>query len=103
MSLRNFTYIAMTSNYDADYSDEWVLNSRATHHMMGNMSSYSDFSPYEGKDVIFIGDGTPLKLTHIGKIMIETECGIVRLNEVLCVFEIKKNLLSIRQFSFIIL
>lgn len=55
------------------FSDKWVLDSGATHHMVANPSAYSDFSPYEGNDVAFIGDGTPLKIMHIGVVVIESQ------------------------------
>lgn len=68
-SHQNHAYIASFSNSDDNYNDEWMLDLGATHHMMANIYSFK-FSPYEAKDIIFIGGGTLLKITHVGIVLL---------------------------------
>lgn len=50
-------------------------------------------------DKIFIGDGFPLCITHIGTVIIDSSFGPIKLINLLCVPDIRKNLISMRQFS----
>lgn len=53
------------------------LGTHAMHRMMVNTSSYFDNAPNEVTNDIYIGDGSPLSITHIGTIFIELEFGLI--------------------------
>ncbi|CAL1389582.1 unnamed protein product [Linum trigynum] len=74
-------------------SAPWLLDSAASHHVtpdLGNLSLYSD---YNGPDEILVGDGTGLKITHIGSSMLQNSA--LQLNDVLCAPAIKRKLISV--------
>lgn len=50
-------------------------------------------------DGVFIGNGSCLPITHIGEAQVNTISGSVVLSNVLYVPAMKKNLLSISQFT----
>ena len=56
-------------------------------------------TPYNGSDDIMIGDGSGLSITHTGSSSLHTTHNIFKLNNVLYVPTMKKNLISISQFG----
>ena len=55
-------------------------------------------APYTGSDEIMTGDGSGLSITHTGSSSLKTSYNTFQLNNVLCVPNMKKNLISISQF-----
>ena len=55
-------------------------------------------TPYTGLDDIMIGDGSGFSITHTGSSSLHTPHNTFKLNNVLCVPAMKKNLISISQF-----
>ena len=55
-------------------------------------------NPYDGLDDVVIGDGTGLHITHSGSISLSTPSRSFTLQNVLCVPNVKRNLISISQF-----
>ena len=76
----------------------WLLDSGASHHVTTDLNNLSLHAPYNGVDNIMIGDGKGLPITHTGSTTISTSTISFNLNDVLCVPEIKRNLLSIYKF-----
>ena len=54
-------------------------------------------APYHGKDHLFVGEGTTLRISHIGKTKLTTHSYTLHLNNVLHVPNMSQNLLSISQ------
>ena len=58
----------------------------------GKLTSYS---PYNGPDKIFVGNGDLLKISHIGNLSLNVGHEKLVLDNVLVVPKIKKNLVSV--------
>ena len=67
--------------------------------MINDAGNLSHSKPYHGNDVIYIGDGNSLPITHTGDANIVTSTGESKLKDVLVVPELKKNLLSVGKFT----
>lgn len=70
------------------------------HHLTNNISNMnirSDDVP--GNDQIHIGDGTGLKITHIGTASLSNSSSSFILDKILVVQQITKNLLPIQKFA----
>ena len=80
----------MTSN--------WLLNSGAFHHIPSDLGNLSLHTPYGGPNDIIIGDGMGLFITHTGSKTPSSPYNYFKLNHVLCVHSMKKNLISISKF-----
>jgi len=76
-------------------SQDWVMDSGATHHITNALDNLHLNHPYHGKDELLVGDGTGLPITHTGKTSINTSSHSLQLPHVLHVPKISKNLLSI--------
>lgn len=76
------------------------VDSGTTTHMLKNTGKQSFIQPYHGHDQIFIGNGQGLLITHTGHVHINTQNGELILKIVLVVPQLKKNLLSVSQFTF---
>ena len=64
---------------------------------MSNLNIQTD--DFSGNDQIQIGDGTRLKITHIGTASISNSLSTFLLDKILVVPQITKNLLSIQKFA----
>lgn len=67
--------------------------------MINDAGNLSYVKPYHGNDVIYVGDGNSIPITHTGDINVATTNGNIKLNDVLVVPELKKNLLSVGNFA----
>ena len=79
-------------------SPNWLLDTRASHHVTSNLNNLSLSQPYKGPDDIVIGDGTSLHITHVGHSTLSTPSNSFTLSNVLCVPSMKQNLVSVSQF-----
>ena len=50
----------------------WVMDSRASHHITIDLNNLSLYSEYGGPDEILVGDGSGLKINHTGSTKITT-------------------------------
>ncbi|KAK9048876.1 hypothetical protein SSX86_032155 [Deinandra increscens subsp. villosa] len=73
----------------------WLFDSGASHHVTSDLNNLSLHAPYDGTEELVIGDGSCLKITHIGSIIINTSHTPLILTNVLCVPSISKNIISI--------
>ncbi|GKU95007.1 hypothetical protein SLEP1_g8425 [Rubroshorea leprosula] len=71
------------------------VDTSATDHMTSDAGKLYTKRPYTGNHNVFTGDGTPLDISHIGSASI----GSLKLNNVLVVSNLKKNLLSVSKFT----
>uniref|UniRef100_A0A1U7XXV9 Uncharacterized protein LOC104243338 n=1 Tax=Nicotiana sylvestris TaxID=4096 RepID=A0A1U7XXV9_NICSY len=88
--------MANVANATAMGNSNWLLDSGASHHITSDLENLSLHSDYTGDDVM-IGDGNNLKVTHFGSSHLPTPKCPLYLSDVLCVPQIKKNLLSVYQ------
>ncbi|RVW14595.1 Retrovirus-related Pol polyprotein from transposon RE2 [Vitis vinifera] len=85
-------YASNTPNYTS-----WLLDNGTSHHVTIDLHNLSMHTPYNGSDDIMIGDGSGLSITHIGSSFLHTPHNTFKLNNVLYVLAMKKNLISISQ------
>ena len=85
-------YASNTPSYTS-----WLLDNGASHHVTADLHNLSMHTPYNGSDDIMIGDGSGLSITHIYSSFLHTPHNTFKLNNVLYVLAMKKNLISISQ------
>lgn len=71
----------------------------ATHHVCREASVLNDSTPYSGIYPLLMGDGTPTKISSIGNSVLPMKTKLLHLSNVLCVLNIRKNLLSVFKFA----
>lgn len=79
----------------AQTDNMWLMDSGATHHMTSDLHNLSLHNPYHGNDLVQIGDGSGLSITHTGSVSLSSPSRAFRLTDVLCVPNIHKNLISV--------
>ncbi|KAK0599109.1 hypothetical protein LWI29_002433 [Acer saccharum] len=77
---------------------DWLLDSGASHHVTSDLQNMSLHSPYTGSDDIMIGDGSGLTITHTGSLKLPVKNSSFLLSDVLCVPNMKQNLISVSKF-----
>ena len=65
----------------------------------GDLASLSVHSEYDGTDEVVIGDGSGLRVSHIGSLELHSPTRTFHLNDTLCVPSICKNLISVHHFT----
>lgn len=86
------------ASLDTTDTSTWLLDSGASHHVTVDLNNLSLHTPYAGSDDVMIGDDTGLHITHTGSTTILTPTRTFNLHNILCVPNMKKNLISIYQF-----
>uniref|UniRef100_A0A1J3IZM7 Retrovirus-related Pol polyprotein from transposon TNT 1-94 n=1 Tax=Noccaea caerulescens TaxID=107243 RepID=A0A1J3IZM7_NOCCA len=76
-------------------SANWVVDSGATHHLTSDLQNLSFHHPYTGGEDVTIVDGSSLKITHTGSTLLPTSSRPLNLKDVLCVHDVRKNLISV--------
>ena len=76
-------------------NNSWLLDSGATHHMTSDLDNLALHTPYNDNDAVLIGDGSPLPIMHSGSLSFPSSSKPLSLNNVLCVPNIHKNLISV--------
>lgn len=84
--------MVMNSPYTAD---NWLLDSGATHHIISDLNNMSLHQPYQWGDNVHIADGTIFPITHTGLSALSTLTRNLALQNILCVLNIDKNLISV--------
>ena len=79
--------------------EEWFPDTGASTHMTGDPGKLVNLYAYNGNDSVMIGDGNTLKITHTGDAILQTKTSHFQIKNVLLVPELKKNLLSVSQFT----
>lgn len=86
-----FTSLRLTD----ENGKEWIADSGATAHVTSSSANLREVHPYEGNDVIMVGDGAYLPITHTGSAAIASASGTLSLTDILVCPDIKKSLLSV--------
>ncbi|KAF8377599.1 hypothetical protein HHK36_030981 [Tetracentron sinense] len=81
------------------HDPEWIPDIGATSHMTNNPGILHSIYPYTGCDKITVGDGNTLPISHIGNTTLLTSYGKLKVDNVLVVPSITKNLLSVGQLT----
>ncbi|KAF5468676.1 hypothetical protein F2P56_012814, partial [Juglans regia] len=90
---------ANCANKSTGKSAKSLLDSDASHNITSDLSNLSIHSEYDGTDVVVIGDGSGLSVTHIGSIALQSAGRIFQLRDTLCVPAIHKNLISVHHLT----
>ncbi|CAA7032774.1 unnamed protein product [Microthlaspi erraticum] len=75
--------------------DHWLLDSGATHHMTSDLHNLSLHQPYPGGNDVSLADGSSIPITHSSFKSLPTKYHPLRLQDVLYVPDIHKNLISV--------
>ena len=78
-------------------SNDWILDSGASHHITNDLEQLHLTTPYHGKDQLYVGDGTALPITHTGKTQLTSQLHTLHLHNVLHIPTISQKLISISQ------
>lgn len=73
--------------------DEWIADTRAFVHMIGNSSMLQNLRCYFGTNVVIIGKNRTHAITHVGDTYINYGTTKTNLGDILLVPAIAKNLL----------
>ena len=82
-------------------NNSWFLDSGTMHHITADSSNLASKNDYNGKEKLVIGNGSKLHISHIGnsKFLSNHFDKSLRLNNILHVPHIIKNLVSISKFT----
>ncbi|GKV50770.1 hypothetical protein SLEP1_g57465 [Rubroshorea leprosula] len=78
-----------------DKDENYYVDTGASDNMIFDSGKLYYKRPYNGNQKVFTGDGTPLHISHIGS----ASLGRLKLNDVLVVPNLKKNLISISKVT----
>ncbi|KAL4565329.1 hypothetical protein LXL04_029418 [Taraxacum kok-saghyz] len=79
-------------------SGSWLPDTRSSHHVTPDLSSFDQYEAYHGDDNIHVGNGKGLPILHIGSSKLHSRITSFSLSNLLHVPEIKQNLLSVQNF-----
>ncbi|KAL4319539.1 hypothetical protein GQ457_18G013270 [Hibiscus cannabinus] len=77
----------------------WYPDSGATHHITSDRANLQTDESYACMNSLLMGNGDKVKITHIGNSSLVSEDRSLMLHNLLCVPDIKKNLLSVSHFA----
>jgi hypothetical protein len=77
----------------------WLLDSAASHNIMGDLANLSVHSEYDGTDEVILGDGSGLAVSHIGSLALHSFNRTFILRDTLCVPNLCKNLISVHHLT----
>ncbi|GLU00649.1 hypothetical protein SLE2022_179980 [Rubroshorea leprosula] len=78
---------------------KWYIDSGANTHVSSAPGNLSHSSPYFGSEFIQVGNGQLLPVTHSGNTVLSSSSHSFKLNNVLVSPHLRKNLISVRQFT----
>ncbi|KAH9673912.1 retrovirus-related pol polyprotein from transposon RE1 [Citrus sinensis] len=74
----------------------WYIDSGATHYITNNLQNLQIGNEYSGNQLLLVGNGQGLHISHIGYACFQTSCNaILHLRDTLCVPKLTKNLISV--------
>lgn len=75
----------------------WLLDSGASHHVTVDLEILLLNAPYNSSNDIVISDGSGLHISHTGYTFLPTLSHYFKLHDILCVPNMKRNLIFISQ------
>ncbi|KAH9723193.1 retrovirus-related pol polyprotein from transposon RE1 [Citrus sinensis] len=94
---------AYLADMDGAADANWYLDSGATHHLTNDMRNMTMAESFAGNSKLIIGNGTGLHITHVGNAVLRMHNSsahhTLKLNNMLLVPQISKNLISISQLT----
>ena len=87
--------VNVTSSMAASSPQQWLFDSGASHHVVSNPASLQSYSDYGGPEEVQLGDGKTLAVSHTGFVQIPAYSKNLSLPNVLCVPNLRNNLVSI--------
>ncbi|XP_019451859.1 PREDICTED: uncharacterized protein LOC109353962 [Lupinus angustifolius] len=87
--------VHMATHHPPMQNFSWIMDTRASHHITQDLQQLALANTYPGLDQVLVGDGSGLKITHIGHTKIPTNTKSLSLKQVLCVPYITTNLVSV--------
>lgn len=79
-------------------SSQWLVDSAASHHITSDLQNLSIKHPYHGNDIVVIGNGVGLSISHTGSLSLDSPSKTFSLHDILYVPSMHKNLISVSQF-----
>ncbi|KAF7839048.1 Retrovirus-related Pol polyprotein from transposon TNT 1-94 [Senna tora] len=79
--------------------DAWFADSGSSNHLTNNLSNLQASQPYDGGEQVHIANGSGLHIQSIGFSELQSSSNSFKLNQILHVPEISKNLISISKFA----
>lgn len=75
----------MTAQHVAPYplNDVWIVDTWAPHHMTSDVNNLTQATPFEGSNMIKIGNGQCFPIKHIGSTFLKTPSHTLKLTKVL--------------------
>ncbi|KAH9751748.1 retrovirus-related pol polyprotein from transposon RE1 [Citrus sinensis] len=88
---------AFLTTSEGEMADQgWYIDSGATHHLTNNLQNLNLGKEYSGNQLLHVGNGQGLHISHIGYTSLSTSCGSsLHLHDILYVPQLTKNLISI--------
>jgi gag-polypeptide of LTR copia-type/GAG-pre-integrase domain len=86
-----------TSN--PDHTTSYYIDSGASTHVTNDLNAMNNAYSYSGPEVVHIGNGKGLQIAHKGSALLPTPFQTLKLQNVLHVPEMTKNLLSVSQLT----
>lgn len=83
----------------ASTSQNYIVDSGATHHVVTDLDQLSLHYPYNGPDELFMGSGEGLRITNSVTLSLSTSASLFNLPDTLCVPQMTKNIISVSQLS----
>lgn len=85
-------------SFETTDTPAWLLDSETPHNVTADLNNLSLYTLYVVPDDVVIGDGSGLHITHTGSISLPTRTRTFNLDNIFCVPNMKKNLISIYLF-----
>ena len=95
--LAELAAMAIASNACLTQGQPWLAHSAAINHVIVSLHHLSFPQPYNTQDLLIVGNGQTLPITHIGTTLIPSSFSNIQLNNVLRVPSIASNLASIHK------
>ncbi|KAG8364897.1 hypothetical protein BUALT_Bualt18G0046300 [Buddleja alternifolia] len=93
--------LTATTYEQIDYEKDWIVDSGCSNHMTGDKEKLQNLSEYKGSRVVVTTNNSKLPIAHIGNTVVSPQYSAneVSLQNVYHVPGMKKNLLSVAQFT----
>ena len=91
--------VSTTFSDTQDQDPTWYIDTGAISHMTYDKGNLQHSSIYNGYNHVIVGNGTCLKISHVGDTTLYSPHGKLNLHDVLVVPNIKKNLISVTKLT----